>query len=94
MAASEGVQYPGDVRNHGLQDYRDGDVRAHRRGWGGHGSGLLWVLRNYETRKVCSWFCKYKINVLNALHQRKEKTAFSRFLADNLVHFVERPTRR
>ena len=59
MAAGQGVQYPGDVRNHGLQDYRDGDVRAHRRGWGGHGSGLLWVLWNYETRKVCSWFCKY-----------------------------------
>ena len=60
MAAGEGVQYQGDVSHHGLSYNRDGDIRAHRRGWGGDGAGVLWVLWNNETRKVCSWFCKYK----------------------------------
>ena len=59
VAVGERVQHERDVRHNGLSTGRDGHIRAHCWGWGSDGASVLWLLRNNETRKICSWICKY-----------------------------------
>ena len=59
VAVGERVQHERDVRHNGLSTGGNGHIWAHRWGWGSDGASVLWLLRNNETRKICSWICKY-----------------------------------